>query len=183
MRTVAAILLSLLAGAAVVGCPSAKPSATAPTTAPTTAATTAAATSTDLPPPSAPPAAMLDVKAICTEEIQRERACQDDFVPMIVDTRIKLDLPQGIASRGKTDRAALVAEAKKEFLEDYAPEKLPTICERRQAQAAQPPPAAVKEMKASSDACRATTSCKAFTACMAPILEKVLSMGLESGVD
>jgi hypothetical protein len=104
---------------------------------------------------------------------------------MIVDTRIKLDLPKGVAAKGKdkAGRAKLVTLAKKEFADDYAADKIKGICEKRQAQVASVPPEVVKEMLAMQDKCKAVADkdCKGFAACMAPILEKMLGMGASSG--
>jgi hypothetical protein len=102
----------------------------------------------------------------------------DTFVPMIVDTRIKLDIPRGMAARGKHNagREQLIAMAKQEFVADMAPEKHRAICDGRQAMVEAMPPERLKELKAmGGDGCLAEADCQGFTRCVAPILEKMLS--------
>jgi hypothetical protein len=190
-------LWPLFLAAALCSCSNTQPSVTP--SASGASATPAETTSAPKPPPvdSAPPASnttaapttapsaapVMDITAMCAEEIRRELSCKDDFVPMIVDTRIKLDLPKGTAARGKdkAGRDKLVAQAKKDFVVDYAPDKIETICSKRQAQVPSMPPEMLKELKALNEGCAAKPDCKGFTKCLAPTLEKLLSAGVSSG--
>jgi hypothetical protein len=109
-------------------------------------------------------------------ELKRTFECKDTFVPTIVDTRIKLDIPAGIAARGKTPagRTALIAQAHKEFAVDKAPDKHQAICERRQAMADSLPPERLKELQSTMPVCPTNADCKAFAECERPILEKMI---------
>ena len=157
----ARLALPMLAALSLCACPRPRP------------ATTAAST------PTTSPAAAEDIRPMCAEEIRRELSCQDDFVPMIVDVRSKLDLPKGMAERTRTPagRDEVIAEARVLFAKDYAVDKIPAVCEQRQAQVAGIPPEVVEQLKVMSAACAAEKDCPGFTRCMAPILEKMLAMG------
>ena len=157
-RARASLILVTLLGA----CPAPRPSSSGPSRGPGTA-------------PAVP-----DLRAACAEEIRRELTCEADFVPMIVDARIRLDLPPGMAARarGPDGRDGLVAEARAEFAEDYAPDRIETICNHRQARAASLSPEALEDLRRDNGACTGATDCRAFTACMAPILEKLLRLGV-----
>jgi hypothetical protein len=129
------------------------------------------------PDPAKPNAARaFDIRASCAAELKRTFECGDTFVPMIVDTRIKLDLPAGIAARGKdpAGRAELIATAHREFAVDKAPDKHREICERRQAIVDAMPPERLKAMQASMPICPTTADCQAFARCQQPILEKMI---------
>jgi electron transfer flavoprotein alpha/beta subunit len=110
-------------------------------------------------------------------ELKRQLKCMDTFVPMIVDTRIKLDIPRGMAARGKdqASREELIAIAKREFVVDKAPERHRTICDGRQAIVEAMPPDRLKALLAmGADGCLAEADCHGFTRCQAPVLEKML---------
>jgi hypothetical protein len=130
---------------------------------------------------SSPP--VLDIRPRCAAEIRRQLACVDDFVGTIVAVRVKLDLPPGMAEKGKdpAGRAALVATAKQEFLVDYAPDRITAICEKRQAQVAAMPPEVLNELQKTDNDCTAVGDCALFARCMAPQLEAALRRGLSSG--
>jgi len=130
--------------------------------------------------PARPPATsgpVIDIRTTCAMELKRQLKCMDTFVPMIVDTRIRLDLPRGIAARGKdeTGRAELIAIAKKEFVVDKAPERHKRICDGRQAVVEAMPPERLKALTAMGlDECLAEPDCQGFTKCQARVLEKML---------
>lgn len=118
-------------------------------------------------PASEPKVAAASESAIATCEalFQREAACTDSFIPMLVDTRIKLDLPAGIAA---TSREVLIAKAKEEWKVDSLPEAAARTCQK----AAPGQPAA---MVASARACLAESTCDAFVACVQPLHEQMLA--------
>lgn len=118
----------------------------------------------------------IDIRTSCLAELKRTFECKDSFVPMIVDTRLKLDLPAGIAARGKEPdgRAKLVEQAHGEFAVGKAPDKHEAICAHRQAMVDSMPPEQVKAMQGSMPTCPTSAECATFTACMQPILEKMI---------
>jgi len=126
--------------------------------------------------PTVPRARAFDLRATCAAELKRTFECKERFVPMIVETRIKLDLPPGIAARGKdpAGRAGLVAIAHREFAADRAPDKHRAICEGRQAIVDAMPPARLQALRTTIRACPTTTDCQTFTRCMQPILERMI---------
>jgi hypothetical protein len=147
------------------------------------AATLSGCTKSTGPEPAKPTAAhAFDIRATCAAELKRTFECKESFVPMIVDTRIKLDLPAGIAADGKdaAGRAAIVAKAHQEFAVGKAPDQHPAICERRQAMVDAMPAERVKAMQASMPTCPTSADCQAFTACMQPILERMIPVEAEA---
>jgi hypothetical protein len=158
MRTLAPLALT----AVLAGCRSPAPPAAGPSSG-----------------PSATTRPVADIRAACAEELRRELACEDDFVAMIVDTRIRLDVPPGTAARAAepNGRARLLEEATAEFSRDYAPDKIERVCQRRQA-ALESSPEAMPQIGSIGAACTAQPDCAAFTACMAPILDKLLRLGV-----
>jgi len=124
-----------------------------------------------------------DMRATCALEIERQIACVEQYIPMIVDVRIKLDLPAGMAARGKDEagRQALLVEAREEFPEHYSRDKIPAICERRQAMAEQMPPELLAELNALGPDCHTAPDCAAFARCTAPVVERILAATAKAG--
>ena len=127
--------------------------------------------------PTTASAPAMDIRATCALELKRELTCKQSFVPMIVDTRIKLDVPRGIAARGKDQagREELIAIAHREFAVDRAPAKHRTICDGRQAMVDAMPPERLQQLKTVAGDCLAAADCEGYTRCVAPLLEKMLA--------
>ena len=72
--------------------------------------------------------------------------------------------------------------AKKEFPAHYAPDKVKTICDQRQAVVDAMPPEKLKQLMAQgADTYLAEADCQGFTRCVAPTVEKMLRMRQASG--
>lgn len=115
-----------------------------------------------------------DMDATCRESFARQRTCTDDFIPALVDARIELDLPAGIAAEGKKEggRDALIKQAKEEWSNDSEPAAVAAKC----AEMGPKVPAEQKaELQAAHTKCLAISDCKAYVECVMPITKKMLS--------
>src|ERR1700690_127059 len=102
----------------------------------------------------------------CTDVFVRARACTDQYIPMLVDLRAKLDHPAGIADSVKADRNGVIAQAKAEWANDSTDASIAQTCARNAAMPGDAEAAA---------SCLAKTDCGEFTACIAPLFEKHLA--------
>ncbi len=102
----------------------------------------------------------------CTDVLVRARTCTDQYIPMLVDLRAKLDHPAGIAEAVKADRDGVIAQAKAEWANDSTDASIARTC-------AQNPGLPGDAETAAS--CLAKTDCAAFTACIAPLFENHLA--------
>ena len=129
------------------------------------------------PAPAAPEPSDVD---LCVQIRTALRACTDDYIPALVDARIKIDYPAGIAARGATadSRAALVAEAKEEWKTDGSDEHNRSMCQMiiESTDAAARAPTRPK-----TKACIATTDCKARVECWKPMLDDIMAGRKASG--
>jgi hypothetical protein len=116
-----------------------------------------------------------DMEATCRESFAKQRTCTDDFIPALVDARIELDLPAGIAAEGKKDggRDALITTAKAEWAEDSKPEPVAANCKDM---AGKVPAEQKAELMDAHTKCLAMSDCKAFVECVIPITKKMLSL-------
>lgn len=116
-----------------------------------------------------------DMGAVCRDSFARQRTCTDDFIPALVDTRIELDLPAGIAAEGKKEggRDALIAKAKEEWSSDSEPTAVAAQCKDMSEKM----PAEHKaELMDAQTKCLASADCKSYVECVTPITKKMLSM-------
>jgi hypothetical protein len=151
MRTLIALLT--LAAATMIGC-----SGTEPTHAQASSVAEPVATASD------------GLVAQCVAVRNRERACTADYIPALVDLRIELDRPAGIAARAKDmGRNPLTAEALKEWQGDSAEPE--AFC--RQQLSKMPLPQAAGFMQNASS-CAQQSSCKAFVHCWLPLIRPTL---------
>ncbi len=102
----------------------------------------------------------------CTDVFVRARACTDQYIPMLVDLRAKLDHPAGIADAVKADRNGVIAQAKAEWANDSTDASIASTCS-----ANAPLPG---EAEAAA-ACLAKTDCGEYVTCIAPLFEKHLA--------
>jgi hypothetical protein len=115
-----------------------------------------------------------DGEAVCRDSFARQRTCTDDFIPALVDARIELDLPAGIAAEGKKEggRDALIAKAKEEWSKDSEPAAVAAQCKDMTGKM----PAEQKaEMTGAMSQCLASSDCGSYVKCAMPIMKKVLS--------
>ncbi|MBK9035301.1 MAG: hypothetical protein IPL61_29285 [Myxococcales bacterium] len=147
MRTLL-LLSTLLAPLALAACGGAD---AAP--APRTGATPAASAPVD--------AAAL---AQCEAFFARARTCTDDYIPALVDVRIELDKPAGIAAEAQQPggRDGIVAQAKTEWADDSQPAAVTAMCTQVLGSM---PTTQYDAMRAQAEACMAASDCAAFSTC------------------
>jgi len=115
-----------------------------------------------------------DMEAVCRDSFARQRTCTDDFIPALVDARIELDLPAGIAAEGKKEggRDALIAKAKEEWSKDSEPA---TVAEHCKDMAGKMPAEHKTQVSAALSQCLASSDCGSYVKCVMPTMKKVLS--------
>lgn len=116
-----------------------------------------------------------DMEATCRDSFAKQRTCTDDFIPGLVDARIELDLPAGIAAEGKKDggRDALIKQAKEEWSKDSEPSAVAQQCSGMSGKMSDEQK---KELMETHTKCLAIVDCKAYVECVMPITKKMLSM-------
>lgn len=117
----------------------------------------------------APAAEPSSSELACNAVFVRQRECTDEFIPALVDARVRADVPNGIAARAEKDgKDALVAEAKAEWANDSTDEAIAATCAKV---AESTPPEKVKELEAQVSECTAKSACGEFVACIIPTIE------------
>jgi hypothetical protein len=113
----------------------------------------------------APAAPAADPVAVCKAFFARQVTCKAQFIPALVDLRIRLDRPAGIAARAKAEgRDALIAIAHKEFETDGTNAQRTASCEQMALKA---PPQAMAPLKACVDA----KTCDEYSTCAMPLIQ------------
>ncbi len=124
------------------------------------------------PPPPQQPAARTaaDVVPMCKRIFARKAACADDYLPVLLDLRVELNLPPGIGDEVKAQgRDAVLAVAHTELARDTEPAKVEALCETAATNAKDAPPERVEGLLAQGDRCEAAADCKAFSVCVVAI--------------
>jgi hypothetical protein len=111
-----------------------------------------------------------DPKALCVQTFTRSRECTDDYIPALVDTRAKHDMPPGIADEVKKDRDAVIKQAKEEWANDSKDEAIAATCDKMSAEVGNDP-----DMIATAKDCLAKTDCATFSTCSMQLFEKHMS--------
>ena len=108
-----------------------------------------------------------DVVNHCVAVFTRQHDCTDEYIPALVDTRIDLDLPPGIAAAGATPdgRADIIDQAKQEWAVDGVEPKRTQTC---QAIVPQLPPEVKAEAENIANTCLAKSTCGEFVQCVMP---------------
>lgn len=119
------------------------------------------------------PAAASSLEGMCVRVFERQRECTDEFIPALVDARIRADVPAGIAARAEAgERDALIAEARGEWANDSKDEAIQATCSRIAGSLS---PEQAQQAQESMSTCLATSACGEFVACIVPNIEKRLS--------
>lgn len=129
------------------------------------------------PSPSPQPAARTTADAVpmCKRIFARKATCADDYLPVLLDLRVELNLPPGIGDRVKTEgRDAILAIAHTELARDTEPAKVDALCEMT---ATKMPPERVDQLLEQGASCEAATDCKAFAACVVQIDRGFIAAG------
>jgi hypothetical protein len=128
---------------ALAACGGARPAAPAPAPAP------AAHTAADLIP-------------LCKAHYAHQVSCTDDYLSALLDLRISVDMPKGIADEAKQKgKPALLKLARVELDRDMAPDRVEAICNAM----TKVPPDQVDRLMKDGQHCAEMTECKAFAAC------------------
>ena len=99
----------------------------------------------------------------CESYFTRLRTCTDQYIPALVDLRIELDQPAGIAQSAQTDgRDAIIARAMEEWATDSQPAAITATCGELLGSI---PPAQLETMRADAERCMAMTDCGEFATC------------------
>jgi hypothetical protein len=102
---------------------------------------------------------------------ERQRACTDQFIPALVDMRIRMDQPPGIAAKAKSSgRDALIAEAKTEWAEDSKDENIAQACTQITTKT---PPEKLQQAVPQIKSCLAEAACDGFVSCLMPVIENM----------
>jgi hypothetical protein len=110
-----------------------------------------------------------DAKSGCVEVFVRQRDCTDDFIPALVDARIRLDVPAGIAERASAEGSgAIITEAMAEWANDSQDAAIDGTCDGIVASV---PAEALKPMLTASKSCLEESECSAFSTCIIPVIE------------
>ncbi len=100
---------------------------------------------------------------LCRAHYAHEQACADDYLGALIDLRVELDQPPGIADEARAKgKPAMVELARVEFTRDTAPETVEAICS---AMATKTPADQVDHLFDEGTHCAAMTDCKAFASC------------------
>lgn len=122
--------------------------------------------------PTAQPAARsaADFVPMCKRIFARKATCADDYLPVLLDLRVELNIPPGIGDQVKSQgREAILAIAHTELARDTEPAKVDALCETAATKATKAPPERVNRLLEQGDRCQATTDCKAFAVCVIAI--------------
>ena len=136
--------------------------------APACSASEAAAPAPSSPSQAQPATSTTDIKATCVQLFSRCRDCTDQYIPALVDLRVKYDQPAGIAAAVASDRAGVIATANSEWATDSTPEAIDATCTKVVAHLT---PAEHADF-GGIQGCLAQTDCSAFTSCVMPYFEK-----------
>ena len=122
--------------------------------------------------PSPQPAARTaaDFVPMCKRIFARKATCADDYLPVLLDLRVELNMPPGIGDKVKSQgRDAVLAIAHTELARDTEPAKVDALCETAATKATNAPPERVDQLLEQGDRCEATADCKAFAVCVVAI--------------
>jgi hypothetical protein len=107
-----------------------------------------------------------EAQALCVSSFQRQRDCSDTFLPALVDLRVRLDVPAGIAEADRTEgRAQLLATAQEEWRSDSTDQAIAERCAGMVQQGAG------AAMGGPMRSCLGASSCGEFVPCQLEIIE------------
>ena len=112
----------------------------------------------------------LDPQALetCTAGFTRARECTSDYIPALVDLRVRLNVPAGIADEAqKLGRPGLIEEAMGEWANDSTDEAIAVTCQRMVSG----PRARIAAYLDGARGCLAMDGCQAYVDCVMPLHE------------
>lgn len=127
-------------------------------------------------PPATTPTAT-DPIPLCEHLFARKMTCADDYLPVLLDVRVELNMPPGIGDVVKTQgRDAVLATAHDELARDTEPSKVAELCKTT---AARLPPERVAQVVEQGARCEATADCKSFSTCVVEIDRGFIAAGAQ----
>lgn len=106
-------------------------------------------------------------QASCVKVFERQRACTDTFIPALVDLRVSLDKPAGIAASVKKDgRDTMISAALEEWKSDSTDAAIAKTCASM--------PAARATAMSSTEKCLDAANCQAFSECLIPLMRSTM---------
>lgn len=119
-----------------------------------------------------PMAAGDDPHSVCVQAFQRQRECTNEFIPALVDARVRRNVPPGIADKDKElGRDQLVAMALEEWKTDSTDEAIEQTCTNMEGNM---PPDQQQKMTEQVGECLGAEACSAFVDCLIPVIESQL---------
>lgn len=113
----------------------------------------------------------VDAQASCEAMFAKARECTDDYLPALVDLRISLDMPPGIAQAAETEgRDALISTAREEWEADSQPANAAAMCQNIISKM---PPEQSTTVAERTNACVSEASCSGFVGCIMPLHEEM----------
>lgn len=111
----------------------------------------------------------------CVSGMTKARQCTNEYIPALVDLRISLDMPAGIAQAAQTQgREALVSRAMQEWKNDSTDASIADTC---QNMAASVPDESAARISQGTSNCVAKANCSEFVSCMIPLQAEMFRMG------
>lgn len=129
--------------------------------------------------PSPQPAARVatDLVPMCKRIFARKATCADDYLPVLLDLHVELNLPPGIGDRVASEgRDAMLAIAHTELAHDTDPANVARLCETA-ATKAKTEPERADQLLEQGGKCEAATDCKAFAVCVVAIDRGFIAAG------
>ncbi|HEX5059227.1 MAG TPA: hypothetical protein VFV99_07700 [Kofleriaceae bacterium] len=132
--------------------------------------------------PSPQPAARdtADLVPMCKRIFARKATCADDYLPVLLDLRVELNIPSGIGDEVKSQgRDAVLAIAHTELARDTETANVDAVCETAAAQASKAPPERRDQLLEQGARCEAATDCKGFAVCVVEIDRSFIVAGAQ----
>jgi hypothetical protein len=122
-----------------------------------------------------------DFVPMCKRIFARKATCADDYLPVLLDLRVELNMPPGIGDEVKSQgRDAVLAVAHTELARDTEPAKVDALCESAATNATKAPPERVDQLLDQGGRCEAAADCKAFASCVVEIDRGFMAAGARS---
>ena len=125
-------------------------------------------------PAPAPAHTAADLLPLCKAHFAREQQCSDDYLATLLDYRISVDMPKGIADEAKAKgKPALLEIAHTEFAADTAPDKVDQMCNA----ITNVPADRVEGLVHDGQSCAAMAECKPFAQCAVALERSFIQAG------
>jgi len=119
-----------------------------------------------------PKSAADDPHSVCVQAFQRQRECTDEFIPALVDARVRRNAPPGIADQDQElGRDKLVEMALEEWKTDSTDAAIEQTCTDMESKM---PPDQQERVTEQVGQCLGAEACRAFVDCLLPVIESQL---------